>query len=595
MHREAPDPTASFPDPSGEGAGRRRFRREEIGPELSALTDGGELELVHRDRDHDLYQARRSTGGITRLVKMTDLEEPTPHAIALLRREYELLRDLDIPGVVKVKGLVKVGKGLAMVMDEGGARPLAERLTSGAMGLQDFFEVSIPLAEVIARLQVAHLVHRNLTPAHILWEPESHRLTLTGFGHAAPLSALSAGHAGPTEFQVELEGTLPYLSPEQTGRTGRTADHRTDHYALGAIFYEMLTGRPPFVGNDRLELIHAQIARRPTPLHEVKPGVPKLLSDIVLKLLAKAPEERYQAAEALAYDLREAEKYLSAEGIKAFPLGRHDVPPMLQIPDKLYGRTEELALLPQVFSRVAAGSRELLLVTGVPGIGKTALVNRIEPLVAERSGFFVSGKYDQLARGVPYSALVQALRMLVRRLLAETDDVLKGWKERIQAAIRPNGQILVDVIPELLHIIGPQPPVQALGPVESKNRFSLVFQSFLRVFARSKHPLALFLDDLQWVDASSLDLVKQLIQDADNRHMLIVGAYRDTEVSATHPLLLALSDLRESGAPVREIRLGLLDQEQIAALLEDTLGSGREKVRPSPTSCCARRPEILFS
>lgn len=295
MHRDAPNPTASFPDPNGDVARRRRFRGEDIGPELGALTGAGELELVHRDRDHDLYRA------VTSLVKMTDFEEPTPHSIALLRREYELLRNLDIPGVVKVKGLVKVGKGLAMVMDEGGARPLAERLTSGAMGLRDFFELSIPLAEVIARLQVAHLVHRNLTPAHILWEPESHRLTLTGFGHAAPLSALSTEHAGPTEFQVELEGTLTYLSPEQTGRTGRTADHRTDHYALGAIFYEMLTGRPPFVGSDRLELIHAHIARRPTPLHEVKPGAPKVLSDIVLKLLAKAPEERYQAAEALAF------------------------------------------------------------------------------------------------------------------------------------------------------------------------------------------------------------------------------------------------------------------------------------------------------
>lgn len=559
----------------------RRLPGIELTQELQALTDAAALELVQSGRDHDVYRARRRSAGPSSLVKVTDTSAPTARSLARLREEYELVRQLDLPGVVKVTGLLRIGSGLALVMEESGSETLAERLQRERLSVLEMLEVAVQLADTVAGLQARHVIHQNLTPGNVRWDSASRRVTIGAFGNATTVAALTGKRATSNELEAEDDTSLRYSSPEQTGRTSRPTDYRTDHYALGAIFYEILVGAPPFEDTDRLALIHGHVARPPVPPHEREASIPGVLSDLVLKLLAKAPEDRYQAAAALASDLKDIQSALVARGTVApFELGRHDVAPVLEIPDNLYGRSAALELIQQVFARVAAGARELLSVRGTPGVGKTALTSQLEPRVSEHGGVFVSGKFDQLARSVPYSALVQALRSLARRLLAEREDVLARWRARIQSAVSPNGQLLVEVIPELLHILGRQPAVTPLGPVESKNRFGLVFEAFVRVFTGRAHPLVIFLDDVQWIDASSLELVQRLVSDPTCQHLLVIIAYRDTEVKATHPVASALHELHEAGVVVHALELASLDERQVTLLVADTLRCDAETARP---------------
>lgn len=532
-----------------------------------------DYERIHDGR-HTLFRSTQQDGAV--VVKVT-ADPPDPEAIASLRHEYELLRELSLPGIVRVVGLARAGAGLALVMEDAGRQNLTERLGAGPLPVSEFLEISLQLAETVARLHNARIVHRDISPGNIAWNAESRRATLLDFGIATTLSALTIESASP----ARLEGTLHYISPEQTGRTGRSADSRTDLYSLGATFYEMLTGSPPFAAGDPVELVHAHLARRPRPPHEANAEVPHGLSSIVVKLLEKEPEQRYQTADALVADLREANNQWARTGtVSAFPLAYQDVPRELTIPDKLYGRAEELRILRETFARACERGPELILVTGAPGIGKSALVHQLERSVMERRGLFIAGKFDQLQRGVPFSGLAQAFRALVRQLLTEPEPALAAWRQRLQEAVGPNGQVLAEVIPELERILGPQPPVSQLGPVEAKNRFHLVFISFLRVVARLEHPLALFLDDLQWVDAASLQLLEQWLGDAESRHLLVVGAYRDTEVGPAHPLASSLAGIREAGTQVREVHLRPISRDDVAQLIADALNQDLATARP---------------
>jgi predicted ATPase len=343
----------------------------------------------------------------------------------------------------------------------------------------------------------------------------------------------------------------------------------------------MLTGTPPFDARDAVELVHAHIARHPRPPHEVNSEVPLAASRIVFKLLEKEPERRYQTAEALAIDLREARSQWLREGtVVPFPLAYHDVPRELNIPDKLYGRNEQLETLNEAFVRACQGGRELVLVTGAPGIGKSALVSHLGRPVTGHHGLYIAGKFDQLQRSVPFSGLAQAFRALVRQLLTEPEPALAMWRERIEAAVAPNGQLLVDIVPELERILGPQLSVPEFGPVESKNRFHLVFTRFLRVFAQREHPLTLFLDDLQWVDTASLQLLAQWLGDTACHYLLLLGAYRDNEVGSSHPLALFLAAWREVGSAVHEIHLGPIGRDDVAQLAAEAFNEDVGKTRP---------------
>ena len=404
------------------------------------------------------------------------------------------------------------------------------------------------------------------------------RVQLAGFGIASRLPR-ERQSPEPPEF---IAGTLAYMAPEQTGRVNRSIDSRSDLYSLGVTFYEMLTGVLPFAASDPMEWVHCHIARQPAAPSERLKSVPAAVSAITMKLLSKTAEERYQTAAGVERDLRRCLSQWESQGaIDVFAAGADDTPDRLVIPEKLYGRDHELDTLLTAFDRVVAGGRpELVLVSGYSGIGKSAVVNELhKPLVPPR-GLFASGKFDQYKRDIPYATLAQAFQSLVRPLLSKNEDDLHTWRDALREALEPNGRLIIDLVPELKHVIGEQPPVPELPPQEAQRRFQLVFRRFISVFARPEHPLALFLDDLQWLDAATLDLLEDLLTQTDLQHLLLIGAYRDNEVSATHPLVRKLDAIRQAGAVVQDIVLTPLGRDDLGQLLADSLHCEPERATP---------------
>jgi predicted ATPase/GAF domain-containing protein len=391
---------------------------------------------------------------------------------------------------------------------------------------------------------------------------------LTGFGIA---SRLPRERQAPTPPEV-LAGTLAYMSPEQTGRMNRSIDTRSDLYSLGVSLYQMLTGVLPFVAGDPLEWVHCHIAHQPVAPVD-RGAVPEPLSAITMKLLAKNAEERYQTAAGLEADLRRClSEWQSHACIDPFLLGTNDSSDRLLIPEKLYGREREVDALLTAFDRVVAqGTAELILVSGYSGVGKSSVANELHKVLVPPRGLFAAGKFDQYKRDVPYATLAQAFQVLVRQILVKSEAEVDHWQQALLEALGPNGQLMVNLIPELEFIIGKQPPVAELPAQEARGRFQLVFRRFLGSFARPEHPLALFLDDLQWLDTATLELLEHLVTDREVRHVLLIGAYRDNEVSSSHPLMRTLAAIRDAGARAQEIMLEPLELDDVEQLIADAL------------------------
>jgi hypothetical protein len=445
------------------------------------------------------------------------------------------------------------------------------------MELSRFLRLAVGLAAALGKLHQQGLIHKDIKPANILVNSATGAIRLTGFGIA---SRLPRERQSPEPPEV-IAGTLAYMAPEQTGRMNRSIDSRSDLYSLGVTFYEMLTGALPFKASDPMEWVHCHIARQPVTPDQYEKEIPAPLSAIVMKLLAKTAEERCQTAAGVAHDLWGCLTQWEAQcHIDPFQLGALDASDRLLIPERLYGREREIGALLASFERVVAcGTPELVLVSGYSGIGKSSVVHELHKVLVQPRGLFASGKFDQYKRDTPYATLAQAFQSVVRQLLGQSETELGRWRGALSETLGPNSQLIVNLVPSLELVIGRQPPVPDLAPQDAQNRFQMVFRHFLGVFARQEHPLALFLDDLQWLDTATLDLLEHLLTHSEVRHLLLIGAYRDNEVGPSHPLLRTLKAIRKADARVDEIVLAPLGLDDVGRLLAGALHCEPERAR----------------
>ncbi|WP_437973387.1 AAA family ATPase [Sorangium sp. So ce295] len=528
------------------------------------------IEVLYEGSDTLLYRGVREDDGLPVVLKVLRRDHASPRALERLRHEYEVARALETTAIVKPYALGTLGDQPALVLEDFGGVSL-DRLQDWPipLPLERFFPVAVRLAEALRALHRHGVVHKDIKPQNVLLNPATGEVKITDLGIASriPRELQHLEHVGL------IEGTLAYMAPEQTGRMNRWIDERTDLYSLGVVFYEMLTGALPFRASDPVEWVYCHIAQKPVPPHALVSSIPPLLSEVVLKLLSKAAEERYQSAAGLRHDLDECfARWRTSGAIPPFALGERDVSDRFQVPQRLYGREREVEALLAVFERVVAQGRpELVLVSGYSGIGKSSLVAELHrPIVRER-GFFLAGKFDQTARDVPYRAFHQAFRALLQEILCASEEQVERWRQRFREALGSHGRLLVDVLPELGLLLGPQPPVPELPPAEAQSRLLATLQRVVAACAQKEHPVALFLDDLQWADAASLQLLEQLATYAGPAHLLLIGAYRDNEVGPAHPLRLTLAEARKRGATVSELVLDPLSAAHVGALVAETV------------------------
>lgn len=525
------------------------------------------------------------------ILKLLKQDYPTPAALTRYKQEYQITRSLQLDGVVRAYDLQEYQNTLVMFLEDFGGKSLAILLESMSFSLREFLILAIDLTRTLGEIHGANIIHKDINPSNIVINLETGQVKIIDFGISTIFTRENTSIKNPNF----LEGTLAYMSPEQTGRMNRSLDYRTDFYSLGATFYQVLTHRLPFETTDALELVHCHIAREPTPPDRLNPEIPQVIANLVMKLLAKTAEQRYQSAAGITVDLEECLHQLELNGvISDFLLARQDLSGNFQISQHLYGRKNEIDSLLAAFDRVAApadyssksrskGDRsqiEMMLVSGYAGIGKSALVREIYKPITQRRGYFISGKFDQLQRNIPYSAIVQAFRSLIQQLLSESELQLAQWRKKILAALGSNGQVIIDVIPEIELIIGVQSVENQIEITENYNRFNLVFQNFIRVFCQATHPLVIFLDDLQWADLASLKAIELMMSDRQSQYLFVIGAYRDNEVNQTHPLTITIESLRSDGARIGEINLDPLNLAIITELISDTLDQDAESVKP---------------
>ncbi|MDZ8033996.1 AAA family ATPase [Nostoc sp. DedSLP04] len=532
-----------------------------------------------------VYRGYRETDSLPVTIKLLKNPYPSFGELLSFRNQYTIAKNLNSPLIVQTYSLEPYQNGYALVMEDFGGISLkdwglvlseAEVVGRNLESLMEFLEIAIALCNTLDILYRDRIIHKDIKPANVLINPDTKQVKLIDFSIASLLPRETQTLMNPNV----LEGTLGYISPEQTGRMNRGIDYRTDFYSLGVTFYELLTGELPFHSNDPMELVHCHLAKLPPSLQEVKnEEIPQVLSDIVMKLMAKNAEDRYQSALGLKFDLETCLSQLQETGeIKSFPIAQRDLCDRFIIPDKLYGRETEVKTLLQAFERVSTGVTEMMLVAGFSGIGKTVVVNEVHKPIVKKRGYFIKGKYDQFQRNIPFSAFVQAFRDLIGQLLTESDAQIQQFKTNILAAVGDNGQVIIEVIPELERIIGQQPPVTELSGTAAQNRFNLLFQKFTQVFTSEKHPLVMFLDDLQWADSASLMLIQLLM--ADTKHLFLIGAYRDNEINSAHPLILTLNDIQKTAATINTITLAPLSQSQVNQLVADTLKCTKDSALP---------------
>ncbi|HET9376995.1 MAG TPA: AAA family ATPase [Chthoniobacterales bacterium] len=551
-----------------------RGRREENSSQAASASYGAPLILG----EAKVSQERRRSGSRSRVLVLAPAKEkPGPESLKRLEHEFSLKEELDPAWAARPVAKTVHWDRPVLVLEDPGGRPLDQLLTQ-PLDLGSSLRLATSLATAIGHLHRRGMIHKNVKPANVLADSATGQVWLMGFGIASQLPR-ERQFPEPPEF---IAGTLAYMAPEQTGRMNRSIDSRSDLYAFGVTLYEMLTGVLPFTAADPMEWVHCHVARQPTPPDERAKGIPRTVSTIVMRLLAKTAEDRYQTAAGVEADLRRClAEWEKVGGIDSFSLGTHDASDRLWIPERLYGRDREVKVLLDAFERVVVGgSSGLALVSGYSGIGKSSVVNELQKAIVLPRGLFIAGKFDQHKRDIPYSTFAQAFQSLIGQILGKSKEEVDHWREIIRQAVGPNGRLITNLIPELDLIIGQQSPVPPLPPQETQHRFQAVFRRFLGVFARKEHPLTVFLDDLQWLDAATLTLIEHLVSHPDVKHLLIIGAYRDNELSTSHPFMLTLDSIRKAGVVVDEIVLKPLSLKDVNQFIADALRCERVRSKP---------------
>jgi len=548
--------------------------------ELSRYTT---KEVIHRGQRAVIYRGIRNKDQKACIFKALVEEYPSLSSIARLQHERHILQNVTFSIDHRYLDFINENNKFALILDDEGEISLSEFINSSKITIPQFLIIAINLSENLSQLHERGIIHKDIKPENILINPK----TLVGKFIDFSISTLLTQETQKAQNPNILEGSLSYMSPEQTGRMNRYVDYRTDFYSLGVAFFELLTRSLPFQATNALEIVYAHIAKPPKFPENSSLEIPQIIINIVIKLMAKTAEERYQNALGLKNDLQECFREWNESGsITTFPLGKKDISFRFRISQKLYGRDKEKETLLSAFERISKGAAEILLVSGYPGIGKTSLVQEIDQPILKKRGYFVSGKYDQFQRGnIPYAALIQSFKQLIQKILSEEKERIEVWKQRFLEALGINAQIIIDLVPEIEFIIGPQPLLLKIGSKEAQTRFNLTLLNFVHALATEEHPLIIFMDDIQWIDLSSLKFLEQLLANPKTLYLLIIGSYRDNEVNQSHPLVLSLEEMKKNGVLISSIFLNPLEEEHVIQLISDTLHAEPKDVQSLAELC----------
>ncbi|MDH4128272.1 MAG: AAA family ATPase, partial [Spirochaetota bacterium] len=539
---------------------------------LNNIPDYQVQEKIYESSNSLIYRGVRKSDNLSVIFKVLNEDFQTPEKIDRFKNEYKIIHSLSIDGIIKVYDLIKYHDTLLMVLEDVGGETLKKLIPSKGFDILTFLELANKIVQILKEIHDLKIIHKNINPSNILWNRKINEIKIIDFSISAKFDAENKEISSKT-----IEGAINYISPEQTNRINRIIDYRTDFYSLGLTFYEMLTGQQAIDVKDPIEIIYWHIAKELSPLNKLNSDIPVTISNIILKLIEKQPEKRYQSCHGLQIDLINCLKQFKGKGfIDEFEIAKNDYTNKLIIPQKLYGRTNETKIIFDALDRTNNGSLEIMLVTGYAGIGKSRLIYEVQKHIAKNKGCFISGKFEQFKRNIPYFPIIHAFQDLIKQILSKSDENINNLKNNLLDILENNGKVISSVIPELNLIIGEQKELTPLPPIEAQNRFNLYFQKFITAFASEENPLILFLDDLQWADRDSLNLITTLLINPNAKYFYLIVAYRHNEIYNTHPLTHTLNTIEQShkSNPIfnlNHIHLEPLENSNVSQLLSDTL------------------------